>query len=46
MLDTQQIELLGRNRLEWIIRADLEVPIPIRDRGIDLIAYADRAEHL
>jgi hypothetical protein len=45
MLDTQQIELLGRNRLvNEIIRADLEVSIPIRDRGIDLIVYADRAE--
>jgi hypothetical protein len=45
MLDPQQIELLGRNRLvNEIIRAELEVSIPIRDRGIDLIAYADRAE--
>lgn len=34
-----------RNRLvNEIIRADLEVSVPIRDRGIDLIAYADRAE--
>ena len=43
MLDTQQIELLGRNRLvNEIIRANLEVTVPIRDRGIDMIAYADR----
>lgn len=27
--------------IEELLRADLEVSIPIRDRGIDLIAYAD-----
>lgn len=41
-LDTQQIEILGHNRLiDEILRAGLEVAIPARDRGIDLIAYAD-----
>ena len=40
--DTQKVELLGRNRLvDELIRDDLEVALPIRDRGIDLIAYAD-----
>lgn len=40
--DTQLIELLGRNRLiDDLLRAGLEVALPARDRGIDLIAYAD-----
>ncbi|MGC3992063.1 MAG: hypothetical protein QM796_20695 [Chthoniobacteraceae bacterium] len=43
--DSQKIELLGRNRLiDELLRADLEVALPIRDRGIDLIAYADFGE--
>lgn len=43
-LDSQTIELLGRNRLvSEIIKAGLEVAFPIRDRGIDLIVYADRS---
>ncbi len=43
-LDTQMIELLGRNLLiDQLIRAGLEVAIPNRDRGVDLIAYADLA---
>ena len=41
-MDTQVIELLGRNRLtNELLRAGLEVAQPVRDRGIDLIAYAD-----
>ena len=41
-LDSQVIELLGRNRLtDEILRSGLEVAQPIRDRGVDLIAYAD-----
>jgi hypothetical protein len=40
--DTQVVELLGRNRLiDELLRAGLEVAIPERDRGIDLIAYLD-----
>ena len=43
-LDSQTIEILGRNRLvSEMIRAGLEVAFPIRDRGIDLIVYADRS---
>jgi hypothetical protein len=43
-LDTQQIELLGRQRLiSDLIHAGLEVAIPSRDRGIDLIAFVDLA---
>lgn len=41
-MDTQVIELLGRSRLiSELLRAGLEVAIPERDRGIDLIAYLD-----
>ena len=41
-MDTQVVELLGRNHLTGeIFRAGLEVARPVRDRGIDLIAYAD-----
>lgn len=41
-MDTQTIELLGRNRLmNELLLAGLEVAMPARDRGIDLIAYAD-----
>jgi len=42
--DSQVVELLGRNRLiEELLLAGLEVALPMRDRGIDLIAYADLA---
>jgi hypothetical protein len=42
MLEAQVIEILGHNRLtDEILRAGLEVAHPARDRGIDLIAYAD-----
>jgi hypothetical protein len=41
-LDTQVVELLGRHRLMGeLLRDGLEVAVPARDRGIDLIAYAD-----
>lgn len=41
-LDTQVIELLGRYRLmSELLRAGLEVAVPNRDRGVDLIAYVD-----
>jgi hypothetical protein len=41
-MDTQQVELIGRHYLmAELLRAGLEVAVPIRDRGIDLIAYAD-----
>ena len=40
--DTQVVELLGRNRLiDELLRDNLEVALPLRDRGVDLIAYAD-----
>ena len=42
LMDTQTTELLGRNRLmSELLRAGLEVALPARDRGVDLIAYAD-----
>jgi hypothetical protein len=41
-MDGQIIELLGRQKLiAELLRANLEVSVPIRDRGIDLVAYAD-----
>ncbi len=41
-LDTQVVELIGRHRLIGELLQDgLEVAVPSRDRGIDLIAYAD-----
>jgi hypothetical protein len=41
-LDSQLVELLGRQRLIGeLLRDGLEVAVPVRDRGIDLIAYAD-----
>jgi hypothetical protein len=43
--DSQRVELLGRNRLiDELLRDDLEIALPIRDRGIDLIAYVDLSE--
>jgi hypothetical protein len=45
--DTQVVELIGRNRLgSEILRDGLEVAVPARDRGIDLIAYADLSSHV
>lgn len=42
MQDTQLIEIKGRHRLvEALLAAGLEVSLPVRDRGVDLIVYAD-----
>jgi hypothetical protein len=44
-LDTQQIELIGRNLLVGLLLRDgLEIARPERDRGVDLIAYVDLDE--
>jgi hypothetical protein len=41
-MDTQKIEIIGRNRLvNELLEAGLEVAEPLRDRGVDLIAYLD-----
>src|SRR5688572_7757316 len=41
-MDPHLIELIGRNFLTAeLLRAGVEVAIPVRDRGIDLIAYID-----
>ena len=41
------IEIMGRNRLiDELLRAGLEVALPMRDRGIDLIAYVDLANQV
>lgn len=40
--DTQVVELLGRNRLvSELLAAGLEVAVPLRDHGIDVVAYLD-----
>jgi hypothetical protein len=46
-VDAQLVELIGRQRLiAELLQASLEVAIPLRDRGIDLIAYADLRERV
>lgn len=41
-LDSQIIEIIGRNQLvNELLAAGFEVAQPIRDRGVDLIAYLD-----
>lgn len=45
-LDTQQIEIIGRNLLISImISEDIEIAQPLRDRGVDLIAFSDLNEN-
>jgi hypothetical protein len=42
-MDKGQVEVAGRNWLiPELLKADLEVAIPARDRGIDIICYAER----
>lgn len=46
-LDSQIVELLGRQRLIAELLTDgLEVAVPARDRGVDLIAYADLSKQV
>jgi hypothetical protein len=46
-MDAQIVELTGRHYLIGeLLQAGLEVAMPIRDRGIDLIAYADIDERV
>jgi len=41
-MDDQLLEIFGRHRLiESLLKAGLEVAVPARDRGVDLIAYSD-----
>lgn len=41
-LDSQQVELIGRGVLvSSLARGGIEVAQPVRDRGVDLIAYVD-----
>lgn len=40
--DTQIVELIGRHHLTAeLLQAGLEVATPVRDRGVDMIAYID-----
>jgi hypothetical protein len=44
-LDKQQVEVIGRNIVtNQLLREDIEVAEPVRDRGIDLIAYLRKEE--
>ena len=46
-MDSQRVELLGRNLLiSELICAGLEVAISMRDRGVDLVAYADQTSRV
>ena len=46
-MDTQVIELVGRNRLvNELLEGGIEVALPLRDRGIDLLVYLDRGDDL
>jgi hypothetical protein len=47
MIDTQLIELAGRNPLiESVLAAGLDVALPIRDDGADLVAYRRKGDGL
>ena len=42
IIGTQITEIIGRNLLvNELLAANLEVAMPLRDRGVDLIAYAE-----
>ncbi len=45
MLDTQITELAGRHDLiSQLLAGGVEAAVPVRDRGVDLIAYIERDE--
>ena len=44
-MDTQQIEIIGKHILiANLLAANLEVAVPIRDHGIDLIVFRDGSD--
>lgn len=46
-MDSQIVELIGRNYLvNELLKAGIEVALPMRDRGVDLIAYLDVDEDI
>lgn len=46
LLDTQQVEIIGRNLLISACIADgVEVSQPLRDKGIDLVIYDDHSDN-
>ncbi len=46
-MDAQTIEVLGRHRLtEELLEEDIEVALPVRDRGVDLVAYLEQGEEI
>ena len=47
MKDTQVIEILGKNFLiNQLLRAGVEVAVPVRDNGIDLVVYLSKEQFL
>jgi hypothetical protein len=43
MKDTQIVEILGKNFLiNQLLLAGVEVAIPVRDAGIDLVVYLNK----
>ena len=45
--DTQVVEILGKNYLiNQLLRAGVEVAVPVRDTGIDLIVYLNKEKFL
>jgi len=41
-MDSQQIEIIGRNILvAQLLQAGIEVAMPLRDRGVDLLCYRE-----
>ena len=46
-LDSQQIELFGRHRvIESMAKDGIEIAMPLRDRGVDFVAYDDQTTYL
>jgi hypothetical protein len=44
-LDKQQVEVIGRNVVtNQLLREGIEVAEPVRDRGVDLVAYRPKEE--
>lgn len=45
-MDSQVVEVLGRHILtNQLLQAGIEVAEPVRDRGVDLIAYLERGDN-
>ena len=44
-MDTQVVEIIGQHYLiDQLLQSGIEVAVPVRDHGIDLVAYVDQSE--